>query len=113
MGTDTKPVASVDDVPLCPGCGLMAHITHGEICGECFQRRETWLGGGLERVVPLEGNIHETPLCPDFEGGPWALWRNEDALYHTLSPTNDVEYCSTCRYHRLAGFSTNEEVLHS
>ncbi|ELZ84412.1 hypothetical protein C453_12736 [Haloferax elongans ATCC BAA-1513] len=101
-------VASVDDVPVCPGCGLMAHITHGDICVECFDRRERWLGGGAVRVVAHDGDVHETPLCPDFEGGVWYLWRDEDALYGTLSPTTDREYCEVCRYSKLSAAETEE-----
>jgi hypothetical protein len=29
------------------------------------------------------------------------LWRDESALYYTMSSDNDYEYCETCRYSNL------------
>jgi len=104
-GKSTSAISRFGDLPVCPGCGFVSHITHGDICGECFQRRNWWQGGGGIRVVPEEGNIHETPLCPEFEGGKWSLWRDESALYHTLSDLNDAEYCPTCKPNRVTGLS--------
>jgi hypothetical protein len=102
-------VASVGDVPVCPGCGLAAHITHGKICGECFQRREAWMGGGGIRVVPEEGNIHWTAECPDFDpDGIWWLWRDEDAMYRTLFDGDD--YCPTCKWYHVSGFNEGEKA---
>lgn len=94
-------IEQIGDLPVCPGCGLISHISHGDICGECFHRREGWCGGGPVRVVPGDGDIHTTPLCPDFDGGKWVLWRDESALYYTMSSDNDYEYCETCRYSNL------------
>lgn len=105
--TEDQQVEHVGEIPICPGCGLASHITHGDICSECFNRRERWLGGGGIRVVVEAGLVHETPLCPDFEDGAWALWRDEDALYHTLSPHTVAEYCQTCKYHHLTGFQSD------
>lgn len=116
MTPETEPttdtVTSVGDVPVCPGCGLAAHLTHGDICLECFQRREGWQGGGGIRVVPRSPNsdIHETPLCPDFESGVWYQWRDESACYYILSESNDSDYCSTCKLHQLTGFNTTEKA---
>jgi hypothetical protein len=104
-------ISRIGDLPVCPGCGLVSHITHGDICSECFARREGWLGGGGIRVVPDDGDVHETPLCPDFDGGIWAHWRDEDALYYTMSPDTEAGYCDTCKDHRLTGFSNGEEVV--
>lgn len=101
-------IERIGRIPICPGCGLASHITHGNICSECFQRREGWLGGGGIRVVPRSGNIHETPLCPAFEGGKWMHWRDESALYHTMSPKNDVDYCEVCKHHQLTGFNLDD-----
>lgn len=92
-------VESVGGIPICPGCGLAAHITHDEICAECFHHREKWVGGSGICVVPVKGNIHTTPLCPEFEGGIWHQWRDEDALYYTMGDKNDASYCPNCAHY--------------
>lgn len=96
-------VGSVGDVPVCPGCGLAAHITHGDICGECFQRREGWLGGGMVRCVAEDSVYHETAACPGLKAGTqWWMWRDESCCYADIA--GELERCHRCYHHRTYGF---------
>ena len=99
-------ISSVDDLPICAGCGLISHLEFGaelnELCGECFNRRERWLGGGPIRCVsPVDETYHETPRCPDFPDGQWWHWRDEECCYAELA--GEIDRCKTCEYHYLRG----------
>lgn len=91
-----SPLASVDEAPICPGCGLVSHLTHGNICHRCFYRREQWAGDGPTRVFAPGEDIHATPLCSEFDADRWRHCPDEDALYRTLNATTDASYCSEC-----------------
>jgi len=108
-GSDTRSdsVGSVQQVPICPGCGLMSHITHGDICVECFNRREGWLGGGLARYVTEHGTYHETPACPGFGEGKWRTWKDEECCYADLG--GDLDRCHRCYSYRTFGFDHYDE----
>jgi len=100
---ETAAVEQVGDIPLCPGCGLASHITHGDICVECFQRREGWLGGGPKRVVTSSGTYHETALCPAVrQASKWYYWRDESCMHADLG--GRLEKCSRCHAYRTFGF---------
>lgn len=94
---------SLADVPICPGCGLMSQIVRGELCRECWNRREARCGGGGLVVVPKNGDhYHETPLCPGLNGAEWWYWRDESVCYAALA--GDLRKCARCDRHRLRGF---------
>lgn len=100
---EEKIIGSVDEALVCPGCGFISHITHGDICGECFQRRESWLGGGPLRVVTRSGTYHETPLCPSLRNvTAWCYWRDESCCYADLGGRMDK--CVRCHSYRTFGF---------
>ena len=104
-----ESVDSVQDVPVCPGCGLMSHIRDPpEICQECFQRGERRAeGGGLVVVTPSMTG-HETPLCPAVQvASEWRYWREEDCCYASMS--GDLDRCLRCYNWRYTGFAPEEE----
>lgn len=96
-------VDRLEDVPVCPGCGMMAHITHGDVCSECFNRREGWLGGGPRRAVTSAGTYHETALCPGVrQASIWYYWRDESCMHADLG--GRLEKCIRCHSFRVFGF---------
>lgn len=87
---------SVGDIPVCRGCGFMSHLVDGEICAECFSRRDFWMAGGPLRYVCLESDeYHEDPRCPEFPTGEsYGMWHDEEACYAELA--GDLERCEAC-----------------
>lgn len=73
-------IASVDDAPLCHGCGLMSHHVHDEtpLCPDCWERRNWWQHQGVYRYVTEHGDRrHETPLCPAVQGSVYRMVKDE------------------------------------
>lgn len=105
IGTSTDEVVqSVDDIPLCLGCGLMSHPVHDQtrLCVECWDRRNWWQGGGPLRVVTGD-TYHETPLCPSAkQATEWYYWRDESTMYADLA--DEMDKCIRCHGYRTFGF---------
>lgn len=100
-----KTIESVDEAPICHGCGLMSHYIAEDtpICHDCFNRRNWWQGGGPLRVVVHGGSYHETPLCPAVRNADeWAFWRDESCMHADLG--GDMDKCVRCHSFNLYGF---------
>ena len=73
-------IESVDEAPICHGCGLISHYVHEDnpLCVDCWNRRNWWQHQGLIRYVTEHGDCkHETPLCPAIRGRDYAMVRDE------------------------------------
>lgn len=99
-----EEVQSVDEIPLCHGCGLMSHLSDSEsdLCSDCWSKRNWWQGGGPLRVVTGE-TYHETPLCPSAkQADKWYYWRDESTMHADLA--GDMDKCKRCHSYRTFGF---------
>jgi hypothetical protein len=100
---EDEPVASVDDIEICPGCGLMGNDHPSDVCWECFNKRNFWQGGGPSRYVELEGDrYHERPDCPEMYEGPYSRWSDESCMYSELS--GELDRCPACESFYALGF---------
>jgi hypothetical protein len=98
-----EPAASIDEIPVCPGCGLMSHIEPAGICEECWHRRERRAGGGSIYIETAAGTTHETARCPGVQAASeWWHLREESCLYAELA--GDLRKCVRCHQHSLFGF---------
>lgn len=95
---------SIQDIPVCPGCGLMSHIPDpATLCSECHNRRMRRAGGGPLRVITRSMTYHETPRCPAVQNaGEWRYMRDEDCMHADLA--GEMDKCIRCHSCRTWGF---------
>jgi hypothetical protein len=87
---DPPAVATVDEVPVCPGCGLMRRPVHAEtaLCAECWTRRNRWQHQGPLRFVTEHGDTrHEDPRCPALANADYKMVREEFVYLDTTACT--------------------------
>lgn len=92
-------ITSVDEAPLCHGCGLISHHVHENtpLCPDCWRRRNWWQHQGLFRYVTRNGDCrHETPLCPSIKGHEYRMVKDEMVYL-------DTEMCQRCDGYVLFG----------
>jgi len=96
---DGVVVESVDEIPLCLGCGLMSHHIHEEtpLCGDCWQRRNWWQHQGMHKHVTKHGDCrHTTPLCPAVQSHEYKMVKDEIVYL-------DTRDCKRCDGYILFG----------
>jgi len=107
MGVVRMSDLGTEALRLCRGCALVSPPEelerHAGICTECWNRRESWAGGGPLRVVTSGDTYHETPRCPGAKGAEWwAYWTDESCMYADLA--GELDKCVRCHAHHTFGF---------
>lgn len=107
----------VSDAPVCVGCGLMSQPDeierHSPICTDCWNRMNSWCGGGPLRVITRHGeHYHETPLCPSVRGSQWKFIRDEVIMYDDIAGRVDkCRRCHRAHWHGFDHYRSDDEAV--